>query len=101
MQEALRGALEVPFETMQLALAVASLARGAAAINPTSPAMRHGALACLAGLEGAFRHVKINALSIKDADFRARQAATRPRACGAKARAGQAVRATVTKHLGG
>jgi formiminotetrahydrofolate cyclodeaminase len=71
IQAALEGALEVPFETMQLAVAGLKLAaEGVAAINPNLASdCATGALALGAGLEGAWLNVRINAASIKDASY--------------------------------
>ncbi|HUR28062.1 MAG TPA: cyclodeaminase/cyclohydrolase family protein [Planctomycetota bacterium] len=71
VQGALKGALEVPFETMQLALAALELAAPvAAAVNPNLRSDCAVGARCLAtALEGAFLNVRINAGSIKDAAY--------------------------------
>jgi methenyltetrahydrofolate cyclohydrolase len=103
IQAALKNALEVPLETMELAAAVLRLARdGAAAINPNLASdCGAGALSAAAGLEAAFANVRINAASIKDAEYvRARLAAAE--ALRREARElSETVRAAVDVHLGG
>lgn len=71
VQQALKGALEVPFETMQLALACLELAAPIAASLNSNLASDCGVGArCLAtALESAFANVRINAASIKDEDY--------------------------------
>jgi formiminotetrahydrofolate cyclodeaminase len=71
IQAALKGALEVPFETMQLAAEGLKLAsEGVASINPNLASdCATGALALAAGLEGAWLNVRINAASIKDGEY--------------------------------
>lgn len=71
IQAALKGALEVPFETMQLAAEGLKLAsEGVASINPNLASdCATGALALAAALEGAWLNVRINAASIKDAEY--------------------------------
>jgi formiminotetrahydrofolate cyclodeaminase len=71
IQAALKGALEVPFETMQTALAALRIAAdGAADINRNLASDCAVGVACLAqAIEGAFLNVSINAGSIKDEDY--------------------------------
>lgn len=73
IQSAMKGALEVPFETMQLALAGLELAAPLAAQVNSNLASDCGVGArCLhTALEGAFLNVRINAGSIKDAEYTA------------------------------
>ena len=103
IQSGLKGALDVPFETMELALGVLRLAHeGASAINPNLASdCGSGALAAAAGLEGAWNNVAINATSIKDASYVCTKlaAATATRAEAATLAAG--IRGALSKHLGG
>jgi formiminotetrahydrofolate cyclodeaminase len=71
IQAALRSAAEVPYETMQTALAGLSLcAAGAPDINKNLASdCATGALCLSAALEGAWLNVKINLGSIQDAHF--------------------------------
>jgi formiminotetrahydrofolate cyclodeaminase len=103
IQSGLKGALEVPFETMQLAASVLKLAQeGAAAINPNLASdCGTGALAALAGLEGAWSNVAINASSIKDAGYVGEKLAAAKSARAEAERLAAEVRAAITKHLGG
>lgn len=71
LQEALRGALEVPFEVMETALACLRLAAAGA---PAAPAELTadtlcGAHALWAGLENAYLMVRANAERIEDAAY--------------------------------
>ena len=103
VQAAMKGALEVPFETMELALEVLRRAGEAApAINPNLASDGgSGALAATAGLEAAWHNVSINAASIKDADYvRAKREAAEALRREA-ARLASDVRAAISKHLGG
>jgi formiminotetrahydrofolate cyclodeaminase len=103
IQAALKNALEVPFETIELAAAVLRLARdGAPSINPNLASdCGAGALSAAAGAEAALANVRINAASIKDADYvRAKLAAADSlrRECKELA---DSIRAAVDAHLGG
>jgi formiminotetrahydrofolate cyclodeaminase len=71
VQRAFQGALNVPFETMQLALAGLELAAPiAASVNPNLRSDCAVGVRCLAtALESAFLNVSVNAGSIKDAEF--------------------------------
>ena len=71
IQLALKGALDVPFETMQIALAGLEIAAPiAASINPNLKSDCGVGARCLAtALESAFLNVRINAGSIKDGEF--------------------------------
>jgi formiminotetrahydrofolate cyclodeaminase len=71
IQAALKGALDVPFETMHLALSGLELAAaGAADVNKNLASDCAVGASCLAAaLEGAYLNVKINALSIKDEHY--------------------------------
>lgn len=71
MQQALRGALEVPFETLELAVRGLELAAPLAAkVNPNLASDCGVGARCLAtAAEGAFLNVRINARSIKDAAY--------------------------------
>jgi formiminotetrahydrofolate cyclodeaminase len=71
IQAALKGALEAPFATMQIALAALRLAAaGAPDINRNLASDCGVGGACLAeAIEGAFRNVRINAGSIKDDEY--------------------------------
>ena len=71
IQRAFQGALEVPFETMQLALAGLEIAAPlAGSLNPNLKSDCGVGARCLAtALESAFLNVKINAASIKDLDY--------------------------------
>jgi formiminotetrahydrofolate cyclodeaminase len=73
IQLAMKGALEIPFETMKLALAGLEIAGPlAAALNPNLASDCGVGARCLhAALEGAFLNVRINARSIKDAEWAA------------------------------
>jgi formiminotetrahydrofolate cyclodeaminase len=102
IQAGLRNALEVPLETMRLAAEVLRLARdGAAAINPNLASdCGAGALSAAAGLEAAFANVRINAASIKDAEYvRARRAEAEALRAEARELAGLVAR-SVDAHLG-
>lgn len=103
VQAALKGALEVPFETMELALAVLRLAHeGAAVINPNLASdCGSGALAAAAGLESAWSNVKINAASIKDAGYVGAKLAAATAMRGEADRLAAEVRAVIARHLGG
>jgi formiminotetrahydrofolate cyclodeaminase len=101
IQAALKGALDVPFEVMHLAIAGLELAAaGAADINKNLASDCAVGASCLAAaLEGAFLNVKINALSIKDEHYVAQKLA----ACASmRARANElaaVVQAAVQRHL--
>ncbi|HTF90430.1 MAG TPA: cyclodeaminase/cyclohydrolase family protein [Planctomycetota bacterium] len=71
IQRAFKGALNVPFETMRLALAALETAAPVAGlVNPNLKSDCGVGARCLAtALESAFLNVRINAGSIKDADF--------------------------------
>jgi formiminotetrahydrofolate cyclodeaminase len=71
IQKGLKGALEVPFETMQLALDGLELTEPIAArLNPNLASDCGVGARCLAtALESAFANVRINAASIKDAAY--------------------------------
>lgn len=71
IQRALKGALEVPFHTMQLALAGLELAAPvAASLNPNLASDCGVGARCLAtAVESAFANVRINAASIKDESY--------------------------------
>lgn len=71
IQAALKHALEVPFETMQVALDGLRLAaEGAGAINRNLASdLTVGAGALALAVEGAFQNVQINAGSIADGDW--------------------------------
>ena len=78
VQEALRGALEVPLETMQTALLALRLcAEGAPGLNPNLASdCAAGALCLGCAAEAAMLNVRINAASIQDKEYaRARLAA--------------------------
>ena len=68
IQRAMLGALEVPLETMRVAIAGLRLAaEGAPESNPnTASDCASGAHALAAGLEGAAANVRINAKSLRD-----------------------------------
>jgi formiminotetrahydrofolate cyclodeaminase len=103
VQAALKGALEVPFETMELASRVLELAaEGAGSINPNLASdCGAGALAASAGLEAARANVAINAASIKDADYvRSKREAAEDLRRRAR-ELGDSVRAALAPHLGG
>jgi formiminotetrahydrofolate cyclodeaminase len=102
IQAALKGALEVPFETMQLAAAGLKLAAaGAAAINPNLASdCATGALALAAGLEGAWHNVRINAASIKDAEYVRAKVAAGETLRREASELGAVVRDAAAKHLG-
>jgi formiminotetrahydrofolate cyclodeaminase len=101
IQAAMKGALEVPLETMRVATAVLKLAaEGAGSINPNLASdCGSGVACCLAGLDAAQANVAINAASIKDADYvaarRAEAAALRAEAL----RAAEQARAALAAHL--
>src|SRR5262249_15621760 len=71
IQRALQAAVDVPYATMQTALAALSLcAAGAADINATLASdCATGALCLSAALESAWLNVRINARSIHDAHY--------------------------------
>jgi formiminotetrahydrofolate cyclodeaminase len=71
IQAALQSAVDVPYQTMQTALAALSLcAAGAPDINKNLASdCATGALCLAAALEGAWLNVKINAGSIRDAHY--------------------------------
>lgn len=71
IQAATKGALEVPFETMQNALASLRLAaEGAGEINPNLASdCTVGAMHLAVAVEGAYLNVKINAGSLKDEEY--------------------------------
>lgn len=103
IQAATKGALEVPFETMEVALAVLRQAREAAgSINPNLASdCGSGAHAALAGLESALANVVINAASLKDAEYvAARKAAAESMRREARECA-EVVRAALAPHIGG
>jgi formiminotetrahydrofolate cyclodeaminase len=103
VQTALKGALEVPYETMELgARALELAAEGAGAVNPNLASdCGAGALAAAAGVEAARANVAINAASIKDAEYvRARREAAEALRRRAHELA-EAVRAALAPHLGG
>ncbi len=101
IQAAMKGALEVPLETMRAAAEVLELAADSAAqINPNLASdLGSGVACCVAGLDAAQANVAINAASIKDAAYvaakRADAAALRVRALAAADRA----RAALASHL--
>jgi formiminotetrahydrofolate cyclodeaminase len=102
IQQALRSAVDVPYETMQTALAALSLcAAGAPDINKNLASdCATGALCLSAALESAWLNVKINAGSIQDAHFVAAHSDGGAR-MRAEARAlAERVRSAVEKHLG-
>ncbi len=102
IQAAMKGALEVPLETMRAAADVLELAAECAAqINPNLASdLGSGVACCVAGLEAAQANVAINAASIKDATYvaarRADAAALRQRASTAAERARAALASTLT-----
>jgi formiminotetrahydrofolate cyclodeaminase len=102
IQTAMKGALEVPFETMEAALAVLRQARDVApSLNPNLASdCGSGAHAALAGLESALANVRINAASIKDPAY----VAARTEAAEAMRReareCSEAVRAALQPHIG-
>jgi formiminotetrahydrofolate cyclodeaminase len=103
IQSALKGALEVPFETMATGLAVLQLAiQGASAINPNLASdCGSGANAALAGIESALANVRINAASIKDANYvRGKSEASDAMLRKARELADN-VRGALQKHIGG
>ncbi len=71
IQRAFKGALDVPFETMQLALAALEIAAPIApSVNPNLKSdCGVGARCLVTALESAYLNVRINAGSIKDAEF--------------------------------
>lgn len=101
IQAALKHALEVPFETMRLALEALELAAaGVGQINKNLASDCAVGASCLgAAAEGALLNVKINALSIKDAAF----VAQRLEACERmRVRVGElsaTVRSAIQRHL--
>lgn len=102
IQAAMKGALEVPLETMRVAVGVLRLAAaGAGAINANLASdCGSGATCSLAGLEGALSNVAINAASIKDADY---VAARRSEAAALRSQAlelSETVRGALAAHLG-
>lgn len=101
IQSALRGALEVPFETMRLALQALELsAAGARDINKNLASDCAVGSSCLAAaLEGAFLNVKINALSIKDAAYVAERLAACDRMRARAAELASTVTAAIQSHL--
>lgn len=80
MQQAFRGATDVPLETAALALEAAELGSRMLEIGNPNASTDAGVavLAAVAGAEGALFNVAINLGSIQDADF---VAARRERAC--------------------
>jgi formiminotetrahydrofolate cyclodeaminase len=103
VQAGLKGALEVPFETMEVALAVLRLARDAApAINPNLASdCGSGVHAALAGLESALANVRINAGSIKDADYVAARSAAAEAMRREARECAEAARSALAPHIGG
>lgn len=101
IQAAMKGALEVPLETMRAAAAVLQLAaEGAAAINPNLASdCGSGVACCLAGLEAAQANVSINAASIKDAEYVAARRAEAATLRAAAVRAAEQARAALAAHL--
>ncbi|MCK6446530.1 MAG: cyclodeaminase/cyclohydrolase family protein [Planctomycetes bacterium] len=101
IQSALKGALEVPFETMRLALQALELAAaGARDINKNLASdCAVGASCVAAALEGAFLNVKINALSIKDAAYVAEKLAACDRMRMRSAELSSSVTAAIQSHL--
>ncbi len=77
VQAALKHALEVPFETMQIALSALRLAGvGAPEINKNLASDCAVGAKCLAvAVDGAFLNVKINALAIKDNEYASKKLA--------------------------
>lgn len=71
IQAATKGALEVPFETMQNAVAGLRLAaEGVADINPNLASdCAVGSMHLAAAVEGAYLNVRINAGSLKDKEY--------------------------------
>lgn len=102
IQAALKGALEVPFETMQLAVGALKLAAEAApAINPNLASdCATGALALVSAVEGAWLNVRINASSIKDAEYVRAKLDAGEALRREMYEHGGAVRTAVAKHLG-
>ncbi|MCC6406716.1 MAG: cyclodeaminase/cyclohydrolase family protein [Planctomycetes bacterium] len=101
IQAAMKGALEVPFETMRLALAGLELAAaGAGDINKNLASDCAVGASCLAAaLEGAFLNVKINALSIKDAGYVAERLAACERMRARSNELAAVVQAAIQRHL--
>lgn len=103
VQTAMKGALDVPFETMRLALGVLRLAREvAAALNPNLASdCGSGALAAAAGLEAAAANVRINAVSIKDAAYVQTRTAEAEAMRREARECAESVRTALAPHLGG
>ncbi|MBI5431199.1 MAG: cyclodeaminase/cyclohydrolase family protein [Planctomycetes bacterium] len=101
IQAALKGALEVPFATMRLALAGLELAAaGAGDINKNLASDCAVGASCLAAaLEGAFLNVKINALSMKDAGYVAERLAACERMRARSNELAASVQAAIQRHL--
>jgi formiminotetrahydrofolate cyclodeaminase len=101
VQAALKRALEVPFETMGLALAGLELAgAGAADLNKNLASdCAVGASSLRAALEGALLNVRINALSIQDADYVAQKLAACERMRVRASELAATVDAAIQRHL--
>lgn len=101
IQAAMKGALEVPLETMRAAAAVLELAAdGAAAINPNLASdCGSGVACCLAGLEAAQANVSINAASIKDAQYVAARRSDAAALRTAAIRSAERARTALAAHL--
>lgn len=102
IQAALTGALEVPFETMQVSVEALGLAAEAAgSINPNLASdCASGALALGAAVESAWLNVKINAGSIKDAEYVKAKVAAGEELRRRARELGASVASAVAKHLG-
>jgi formiminotetrahydrofolate cyclodeaminase len=102
IQAALKGALEVPFETMNLSLRALRLAAEAAgSINPNLASdCATGALALVSAVEGAWLNVRINASSIKDAAYVREKLEAGEALRREMVELGGTVRTAVSKHLG-
>jgi len=101
IQAAMKGALEVPLETMRVAVGVLRLAAECAgSINGNLASdCGSGALCSLAGLEGALANVSINAASIKDAEYVAQRRAEAEALRSEGVRLAADVRAALAAHL--
>jgi formiminotetrahydrofolate cyclodeaminase len=101
IQAAMLGALEVPLETMRIALAGLRLvAEGAPESNPNVASdCASGAQALAAGLEGAAANVRINAKSLRDRSLAAARLAECARLREQARQLLQEVEAAVEQHL--
>lgn len=101
IQAAMKGALEVPLETMRAAAEVLRLAAECAgSINPNLASdCGSGVACCLAGLEAAQANVLINAASIKDADYVAARRSEAASLRAAAVRSAEHARAALAAHL--